>query len=891
MKNKNHIAPPRWAEKLFLLLCPADLSEELHGDMQEQFELDVKRIGAQAAKRTYVRETLKFAKPYFLKKRFLTIKGQKLTADHRPLTRKSPKAESRQPIALTIMLQNYLTVARRTLTRHKSYTVINVLGLVLGMSCGLLIFSLVNYHLTFDKFHANADRIYRVTSELHNETVSKYGNVPQPIAAAMRDDFAFVEKASMLINFGATISIPTDKNKAKYGDGVAYTESQFFEIMDFPVVSGDRKTMLSQPNTAVITEQLAEKYFHGEDAIGKSFRVDNKTDFTVTGIIKNLPENTDIRHEIFLSYATISQTQRWLNTWGGIYSGTQAFVLLKSGSNIAKARKAMAGISTKYYNAKDAKVFKFFLQPLSDMHMNTELDGAIAKSQLVALSLVALFLIITACVNFINLATAQALGRSKEIGVRKVMGSLKSQLFWQFITETALITLIAFMFAVTLAYFCLPYMNEMLSTRVTIDLLTDWNQPIFIVCLLVVVTFISGSYPGLVLAGFQPITALKGKLTQSQVGGFSIRKGLVVAQFAISQTLLIGTIVVASQMRFNSEADMGFKKDAIVMLPVPETTPAKTSAMRARLSQLPEVEKITFCEAPPASPDGNFDTGIRYASRAEEEKFTIYVKSGDPEYLSMFGLQLVAGRNLAQSDTVREYLLNETAVKKLGVTPEEAIGKHVNINRVDGMIVGVMKDFHSFSFRSKIEPVCLTTKSDNYSRAVLKISGQNVPKTLASLEKIWNETNTEYIYSYQFLDDHLTYFYGTDELMLKLMWIFAAIAIFIGCLGLYGLISFMAAQKTKEIGVRKTLGAGIGSIIWLFGKQFAQLLVIAFVIAAPIGWWLMDKYLADFKYHIDLNATIFIAAIGITFLIAIVTVGYRSMKAALMNPVKALRSE
>jgi putative ABC transport system permease protein len=890
MKNENHITTPHWADKLFRVLCPPELFEELQGDLQEQFELDVSRVGERAARKRYLAEVFKFSKPYFLKKRFLTYK----TAKHRPLIADNPKkpiAESRHPIARTMMLHNYFTTARRTLTRHRSYTIINVLGLALGMSCGILIFSLVNYHLGFDKFHAKSGRIYRVTTELHNEDVSKYGTVPQPIAAAMRDDFAFVEKASMLVNFGATISIPAAQNNAKYSDGVAYTEPQFFEIMDFPLVGGNRKTMLSQPNTAVITERLAEKYFHGGGAIGKSFRVDNKTNFTVTGIIKNLPENTDIRHEIFLSYGTISQTQPWLNTWGGIYSGTQAFVLLKAGTDIGIAQKALAGISTKYYNAKDAKTFRYSLQPLSDMHMNQEFGGAIAKSQLVALSLVAVFLIITACVNFINLATAQALSRCKEIGVRKVMGSMKSQLFWQFITETALITLIASIFAVALAYLCLPFMNEMLSTRVTIDLLKDWNQSIFIVCLLVVVTFISGSYPGLVLAGFQPVMALKGKLTQNQIGGFSVRKGLVVTQFAISQTLLIGTIVVASQMRFNSEADMGFKKDAIVMLPVPETTPAKTSTMRARLSQLPEVEKIAFCEAPPASPDGNFDTGIRYASRPEPEKFTIFLKSGDPEYLSMFGLQLVAGRNLAASDTVREYLLNETALRKLGVKPEEAIGKNVSINNADGIIVGVMKDFHNFSFRSKIEPVCLTTRSDHYARVALKISGRNVPKTLTSLEKIWNETNAEYIYSYQFLDDHLTYFYGTDELMLKLMWIFAAIAIFIGCLGLYGLVSFIAAQKTKEIGVRKTLGAGVGSIVWLFGKQFAQLLVIAFIIAAPIGWWLMNKYLADFQYHIDLSATIFAAAIGITFLIAIVTVGYRSVKAALMNPVKALRSE
>lgn len=876
-------SPPAWADRFFRALCPPELFEELQGDLHEQFEMDVKRLGIGAAKRQYAAEVLKFIKPYVLKKRFFNSK---------PKTK--PTAESRRPTVPLAMLHNYLTIARRNLARHPSYTIINVLGLVLGMTCGILIFSLVHYHLGFDKFHSKADRIYRVTSELHNETVSKYGTVPQPIGAAMRDDYSFVEKASMLINFGGTISIPASAKHAKFSEanGVAYVEPAFFEMMGFPLVAGNAKTMLSEPNTAVITEEVAEKYFHGESAIGKHFRLDNKTDFTVTGVISDAPENTDIRYEIYLSYVTISQTQPWLNTWGGIYSGTAAYVLLKPGTNVAKAQKAMAGISTKYYDAKGAKTFRFSLQALSDVHMNQEFGGAIAKSQLIALSLIAVFLIITACVNFINLATAQALGRAKEIGVRKAMGSMKAQLFWQFISETALITGIAFVLAVGLSYLALPYMNELLSARVTLNFVEDISQLVFIVCLLVVVTFVSGAYPGLVLAGFQPITALKGKLTQDQIGGFSFRKGLVVTQFAISQTLLIGTIVVTSQMQFNSEADMGFSKEAIVMLPVPETTPAKTSAMRARFEQLPEVEKITFCESPPASPQGNFDTGIRYASRAEEEKFTIFVKSGDPGYLPMFGLQLVAGRNLAESDTVREYLLNETAVKKLGVrSVEEVIGKNANINRRNGIIVGVIKDFHNGSFRQKIDPLCLTTRSDNYSSIALKISGRNMPKTLASLEKAWNETNRDQIYSYQFLDEHLKHFYETDQLVLKLMWLFAGIAIFIGCLGLYGLISFMAAQKIKEIGVRKTLGAGVGSIVWLFGRQFAQLLLIAFVIAAPIGWWLMDKYLSDFQYHIDLNATIFLTAIGITFLIAIVTVGYRSVKAALMNPVKALRAE
>lgn len=884
-KKQKQAIPPRFAHRLLRLLCPTELFEELEGDMQEQFELDVNRAGEAAARKTYLLEAVKFAKPYYLKRRVAGL----LTS--RRKTRKKVHHYSPKPLS-TAMIKNYLTLARRTIVRYKSYTLINVLGLALGLSCGILIFSLVNYHLGFDKFHANADRVYRITSELHNETVSKYGSVPQPIGAAMREDYPFVEKVSMLISFGGNISFPSRRDDPKFNDEVAYAEPDFFHILDFPFLAGNPEDALSQPNTAVITERLAEKYFKKDQAIGKTFRLDNKTDFTITGILKNLPENTDIRQEIYLSYPSIKQTTPWLNTWGGILSATQAYVLLKPGTDASKADQAMAGISTKYYDAKDAKTFKFHLQPLSDIHMNLEFGGAIAKNQLIALSLIGIFLVITACVNFINLATAQALGRSKEIGVRKVMGSMKGQLFWQFIVETGLITIIAFVVAIGLSYLALPFMNEMLSTRVKLDWLKDINQPIFAACLLVVVTFISGSYPGLVLAGFQPITALKGKLTQSQIGGFSIRKGLVIAQFAISQTLLIGTIVITGQMRFNTEADMGFKKDAIVLMPVPETSPAKQSAMRARFSQLPGVEKVTFLSAPPASSENNFDTGIRYASRPENEKFTIFYKTGDHEYLSMFGLKLVAGRNLVPSDTTREYLLNETAVEKLGVkSPQEVIGKNVNINGRNGIIVGVMKDFHNKSFREKIDPVCLTTRAADNAQCALELSNRNLAATLASIQKLWNETNPDYIYSYQFLDEHLQHFYELDQLILQLMWLFAGIAIFISSLGLYGLISFMVAQKTKEIGVRKTLGAGVGSIVWLFGRQFAHLLVIAFLIAAPIGWWLVDKYLADFQYHIELNLTTFIVALGMTFLIAILTVGYRSVKAALINPVNALRSE
>ncbi|MVM33800.1 FtsX-like permease family protein [Spirosoma sp. HMF4905] len=792
------------------------------------------------------------------------------------------------------MLRNYFTVAQRTLMRQKSYSLINILGLALGMSCGILIFMFVNYHLSFDTFQPDADRLYRVIAEMPKDQDNQIGSVPAPLGQALQQDYPFFDKVARVVGFGGLISLPASKENKKFQEahGVAYAEAAFLELMDFSLVAGSKKNLLKEPNTAVITQNLATKYFGRQEPIGQLIRLDNKTNFRITGILKNLPVNTDRREEIYLSYVTLKETNPWLDTWGGIYGGMNCFLKLKAGESAANVEKALTSLNKKYYSAKEAGNFRFKLQPLADIHVNPKLGGFITKNQLLTLSLIGLFLLVTACINFINLATAQAVSRSKEIGVRKVLGSLRIQLFRQFITETALIASIAAVIALGVAYLALPYLNQLVQTRLTLNLLSDYRLLTFLPALVVLVTFISGSYPGLIISGFQPILALKGKLSVKQAGGFSVRRVLVVTQFAISQTLIIGTIVVMSQMRYNSQADMGFNKDAIVMLPVPEHSSAQVSTLSARLSQVAGVKKAAFCNAAPASPENNFDTGIQYDSRPEPEKFTIYYKAGDPNYVATFGLTLIAGRNLYPSDTTREYLLNETAVKKLGIrNPRQILGKTASINGQTGTIVGVLKDFHNKSFRRSIDAVCLTTSVSNYVNCAIKVNPKDLPNTLASIEKIWSEMYPANVYSYQFLDDQIARFYETDKLILQLIELFAGIAIFISCLGLYGLISFMATQKIKEIGVRKTLGANSGQIIWLFGKEFTQLLVFAFAIAAPLGWWAMNRYLEDFQYRIKLSAGIFLLAISVTFIIAILTVGYRSVKAALMNPVTALRSE
>ncbi|GAB4052915.1 ABC transporter permease [Spirosoma litoris] len=864
--------PPRLADRLLNWLIAPHLREEVLGDVHERFARRVKQRGEARAKRRHWLDVLAYVRPEFIRRQ----------PDQYP-----------QPTNTT-MLRNYLKIARRTLTRQKSYSLINVLGLALGMGCGILIFMFVNYHLSFDTFQPDADRVYRVISEMPKDQDNQIGAVPAPLGQALRQDYPFFDKVGRVVGFGGLISLPSSKDNKKFKEpnGVAYAEPEFLEILGLPLVSGDKKKVLTEPNTAIITQSLASKYFGNQNPIGQLIRLDNKTNFSITGVLKDLPVNTDRRQEIYLSYVTLKETNPWLDTWGGIFGGTNCFLLLKAGESPAAAEKAMESLNKKYYSEQDAGNFWFKLQPLSDIHVNSKLGGYVTKSQLLTVSLIGIFLLIIACINFINLATAQALSRSKEIGVRKVLGSLRTQLFKQFITETALIAGLAFVIAIVLAYAALPYLNQLVHTRLTFNLLSDYRLLTFLVVLFISVTFISGSYPGLIISGFQPIQALRGKLSNKHVGNFSVRRALVVTQFAISQTLIIGTIVIMSQMRYTSQSDMGFNKDAIVMLPVPGHLPAEVSTFGTRLSQITGVKSFAFCNVAPASPDSNFDTGIQYDSRTEPEKFTIYYKAGDPNYVATFGLKLVAGRNLYPSDTTREYLLNETAVKKLGLrNPQQVLGKTATINGVKGTIVGVLKDFHNKSFRRSIDPVCLTTRVANYENCAVKIGTGNLPATLSAIEKIWNEMYSADVYSYEFLDKQIARFYETDSLILQLIEIFSGIAIFISCLGLYGLISFMATQKTKEIGVRKTLGASSGHIMWLFGKEFTQLLILAFIIAAPVGWWVMSRYLSDFQYRIELGADIFLLALVLTLMIAILTVGYRSAKAALMNPVKSLRSE
>jgi ABC-type antimicrobial peptide transport system permease subunit len=796
------------------------------------------------------------------------------------------------------MIKNYFKIAWRHLRRNKAYAFINVAGLTLGITCSIVIFVLVHYELSFDNFHNDKDRIYRAVTEIHHDDISYTSGTPAPMGKAFHDDYTFAEKIARVRIFGnplVSISSGNELHKFVETKGLALADPEFFDIFNFPFVKGDRST-LATPNTAVITEKLAAKYFPGQDPIGKILRIENSMNFTVAGVLKDLPTNTDRTQEIYLPFIHLKDFDSTLagpNSWSGINNNMQCFVLLKRGVTPFTVEGLFPAFMEKYYaGTRGLKVYNFRLQPLSDIHFNANYSGFVEKKYIWSLGLIGLFLIVTACVNFVNLATAQALTRSKEVGIRKVLGSMRPQLFWQFIAETSLIALFATILAFCLAQRAMPYVNQLLELQLEVSFIKDLALAIFLVIMLTGVTFLAGSYPGLILAGFQPVLALKGKLNQQHIGGFSVRRGLVIVQFAISQLLIISTIVIAGQIHFSRRTDMGFTKEAIVLLPIPTADAPKMDHLRISLNAMAGVEKTTLCFTPPASSDNDL-TGFRYNNEAKQEPFNINDKYADEQYMSTFGLTLVAGRNFFRGDSTHEFLVNEMLVHKLNLSsPKDIIGKKIDLEGgSSGTVVGVVKDFHNYSFKGGISPVSISSDHNRYNYCAVKMNMARAGSLMPAFEKLWNVTYPEYNYTYTFMDDSIAAFYQTETVLLSLIEIFAGIAIFIGCLGLYGMVSFMAVQRTKEIGVRKVLGAGVPDILWIFGKEFFRLLVIAFLIAAPVGGWFMHRWLEDFVYRIPLDATVFLLALAATIIIATLTIGYRTVRSALANPVKSLRSE
>ncbi len=797
------------------------------------------------------------------------------------------------------MIINNIKIAVRSLRKNKAYTIVSALGLTLSITCCVLIFLLIKYHLSFDNFHSNSDRIYRIVTEMHRDNINYSRSVPAPLGQSIRNDYTFWEKLARIATFEEQLIIVKDESglkKFKEKQGIAFAESSFFEIFNYPLIKGNKQVALQEINTAIITESIAKKYFGDDDPMGKTLWLEKKIGVTITGVLKNLPSNTERQTEIYVSYPTLKAYNNWMasdEAWGGIHTALQCFVLLKPNASIPVAEKAIFAYVAKYRpNSKNVHHYKF--QALADLHFNANYDGVMEKKNLWVLSIIGFFLLVTACVNFINLATARAFNRAKEVGVRKVLGSSRKQLFFQFISETSVITFSAILLSLISVFLVLPYVNNLFKIQIYLNLFSDKVVLLFLFGLGLLVTLLAGTYPSLVLSNFRPVQALKGKLTQKNIGGFNTRRALILVQFCISQILIIGMLVVMRQMHYAKQADLGFDKEAILMVPLaPDSTNSGRNAIKSEIVRMLGVEKVSLCYAAPSSQYA-WNNGVKFDNQTEDANFLTCIKAADPDYLSTFSLELIAGRNLLPSDTVKEILVNETFIRKLNLqSPKDVIGKFVTANGGEWKIpiVGVIKDFHDRSLHAEISAVAITTNSEMYEKYSIKINLKNAKSILTQLEALWNLKYPEQIFEYQFLDQEIEKFYESEELFLRLIKFFSFIAIFIGCLGLYGLVSFMIAQKQKEIGIRKVIGSSILQIFWIFGKEFSRLIVMAFLIAAPLGWWIMNNWLQDFKFRIEMGVWTFLAAIFISIFIAVITVTYRVYRAASENPIKAIRSE
>lgn len=802
------------------------------------------------------------------------------------------------------MIRNYIITTFRNFARNQSYTIINILGLSIGITCCIVIFLIVRHDLSFDKFHKNAARIYRIVHDQSTASGVDYSGVtPYTVAEAFRNDFPEIPLVSQY-HFEDDVLIKSGAEKFRVEE-VVFADSLFFEVFGYKVIEGNPRIELGQKGKALLTESTAKKFFHGKAA--GTFRLENLEDIEIVGIVADPPATSEIQFSMIVSYPTLSEgiVGFDINQWG-LNSAGYCYIVLPENISESSVESRFDEFVKKYYDDTNEKQQVYHLQPLSEIHFDKRYNSESAQtSSLIMLSLLGIFILCIACINFINLATALAVKKSKEIGIRKTLGAKRSQLTTYFLGETFILTLFSVLISLCIVEWMLPWLNGFLDKNLGDSLFTDPLLLSFLVLLTIVVTLLSGAYPAVILSGYNPVAVLKNKITVQSNGAGGVRKVLVAFQFIIAQALIIGTLVVADQMSFFKNAPLGFAKDAIINVPIPVNDPKLQEALRTRLSVNTNIQEVSFSIGGPVSENG-FGTNFSLSEQGAGPEYEVVLKLADRYYLETYDLKLVAGRWMSEAEEKlagssldwkdRQYVfvLNESASKQLGfANAEDIIGKRVRVgvNNMEAPVIGVVKDFHTNSLHERIEPVVLLNFPHFYFDAGIKISSANMSETLSFIEKTWNELYSDYFFEYSFMDEYVNTLYRQEERTFTLFKVFAGMSIFIACLGLYGLISFMANQKLKEVGIRKVLGASVSSIVILFSKEFVKLILIAFVIAAPVSYYFMNEWLNTFAYNVGIGWSTFAIAIFATCIIALMTVSYRAIKAAVTNPVDTLRSE
>ncbi|MDJ1492586.1 ABC transporter permease [Cytophagaceae bacterium DM2B3-1] len=862
MNTNNH--PPRWLDRLLERFCAPHLWEEVQGDLHERYQLRFNRISKTKADWLYFRDIFSYLRPSIFKRR------------HSP-----------RPV-LTDMLRNYFLIAFRNLTRQKAFSVINILGLSVGMACSILILLWVQDELSYDRFHTHADQLYRLTI---NASGVDAAITPVPTAALLADKLPEIKN---------TVRLHSDTHILEVGDhkfeeeGIYYADSTFFDVFSFPLVKGDVRTALNRPDGILITERMAQKYFGQEDALGKTIRKDNQDEFVVTGVLADIPSTSHLQFDFILPMSFLARTNYDLknNNWNNFDFYT--YIQLEDKTNTSPT--SLANLEKRIGKLIEKNIplrVDFKLQPVVSIHLNSHLLRDVAGNgniQYVRIfSVVAVFILIVACINFMNLATARSAKRAKEVGLRKVVGADRIQLIGQFLAESSLISFISLLVAVVLVWLLIPFFNVLSDKQLTLNFL-DTNLLLIIGAIALTTGLLSGSYPALFLSKFQPIKVLKGNLTIAG-GGSWLRNGLVVCQFVVSIIMLVGTTVVYNQLQFIKQRNLGFDKENLLYVQMTGELWSKQQAFKNELKQNPLTQNFAISLDLPT----NLATGVVdvfWEGKNPQSQPLFPTMAVDAGFIDIFKMKILSGRSFypdSKADSA-SYIVNEKALQIMGMNVSNAVGKSLTFGETRGTIIGVVQDFNFKPLQQSIEPVLMYLNTGG-GKVIIRTQPGKTEATIQALESIHKKLNPAYPFTYHFIDQDLANLYKTENRMGDLFNAFAVLAIFISCLGLYGLSAFIAEQRTKEIGVRRVLGASVGNIVYLLSQNFTRLLLLAMIIATPLAWYASNNWLEGFAYRINIDWTIFLIACITAVGIAAITVSYESIKAALKNPVKALRNE
>jgi putative ABC transport system permease protein len=793
------------------------------------------------------------------------------------------------------MIKNYFKIAFRNLWRHKTFSFINIMGLAVGLTACFLIFLLVSFEMSYDSFHTKSNRIYRLVTDL--KTPSDDLHIPVTswaFAPKIKSDMPEVEAFTRVS--GGSFLVKKDNLKFQE-DKMLFADSSLFEVFDFKLIKGNPHTVLKNPFSIVLSESAAKKYFGKEDPMGKilSFSGDN-IPATVTGIMRNIPENSQIKTDFFVSMSSFTQNinKGIDDQWGNF--GAVSFLLLKPETSADALEKKFPQFLNNWIGKDMDKAqmhYTFFLEPLQDVYLYSTRDGGKSGNikNVYIFSLIAIFILLIACFNFINLTTARASERAKEVGVRKMAGATKNQLAKQFIGESILLCLIAFLLSLALSALFLPMFNQLSGKIISPGIFSDLSKIGNLFLLSIFIGLLAGAYPAIVLSSFKPIVVLKGRFTTG-MKGVLLRKGLVVAQFSISIALIIGTIIVYSQMQFMRMQDLGFNKDQMMILDTNGDPAGGT--FKQSISTIPGVKSVSLSSSAPSL--GNSSAYSEVENRnGDLQVGTLALYNIDVDFIPQYEMKIIAGRNFSKdfpADTTHSMIINEAAVKMFGFSSaDQIIGKRFKQWGREGKVIGVIKNFNYRSLQKNIEPLSMRLEPNSQSLVNINIQSANIPGTIAAIESKWKEMIPGRPFSYIFLDESFNKQYENEDRFGKLFFNFSILAILISCLGLLGLASYSTLQRTKEIGVRKVLGASVSNITSLLSKDFIKLVLIALLIASPIAYWGMYSWLQSFAYRIDIHWWIFIVAGLIALFIALFTVSFQAMKAAMANPVKSLRTE